>query len=112
MFVAAWSILKHNVSMTQDMPDTSKKAIGERIVAVREARDWSQAELARLLDESPQRWGNYERGDRVPPPPVLAKLWRLTGATSDYVLFGQTYGLPLDLVKALDAKASENKKAG
>lgn len=70
--------------------------------------------MARLIDESPQRWGNYERGERVPPPAILAKFWRLTGATSDFILFGQTYGLPLDLAQSLEKaeKSETNKKAG
>lgn len=99
--------------MTEPMPDTSKKAIGERLTSVREARQLSQADLARLIGESPQRWGLYERGERNPPPHLLAKFWQLTGATSDYVLFGRTYGLPLDLVEKLNAVALEaQKKAG
>lgn len=98
--------------MMQDMPDTSKAAIGMRLTTVRDALGWSQIYLATLVGESPQRWGNYERGDRVPPPLLLAKFWQATGATSDYVLFGRTYGLPLDLVQAMQRLEADRKKAG
>lgn len=98
------------------MPDTSTKAIGKRLGAVREVRGWAQSYAAQIVGLSPQRWGNYERGLNVPPPDVLAKWWQLTGATSDYTLFGRMDGLPLDLAQALlDAEkevASPEAKTG
>lgn len=92
------------------MPDTTPKAIGRRLGAVREVRGWTQAFAAQLVEASPQRWGNWERGLNSPPPDVLAKWWRLTGATSDYVLFGRLDGLPLELAQAIQAR--DEKQAG
>ncbi|SFV31269.1 Helix-turn-helix domain-containing protein [Devosia crocina] len=93
------------------MPDTSNKAIGRRLAAVREVKGWTQVFMAELIGASPQRWGNYERGHNAPPPDTLARIWQLTGATSDYVLFGRMDGLPLELAQALQAR-SEKVDAG
>lgn len=93
--------------MPPDMPDTSNKAIGRRLVAVRSALGWTQAYTASLIGESYQRWGHYERGDRVPKPAMLARFWQLTGATSDYILFGHMHGLPLHLTEALATNQGE-----
>nr|WP_284392827.1 helix-turn-helix transcriptional regulator [Devosia yakushimensis] len=89
------------------MPDTSNQAIGRRLVAVREARGHLQATMAKLMDVSYQRWGNYERGERFPPPDLLARFWQLTGATSDFILFGHMNGLPYELAEKLRATASK-----
>jgi len=85
------------------MPDTSNEAIGRRLIAVREARGLHSSAMARMMDMSTQRWGGYERGRNVPPPMVLARFWQLTGATSDYILFGVIAGLPMDLAQRLQA---------
>lgn len=82
------------------------------MVAVREARNLTQAAMARMIGESAQRWGMYERGQRYPQPQLLAKFWQLTGATSDYVLFGRSYGLPQDLAELLRQADADTKKAG
>lgn len=94
--------------------DTSKAAIGRRLVLVREARGWPQAQMAQLLGVSAQRWGTYERGRSVPPPDIMARFWRLTGGTSDYVLFGRLDGMPHELVAAiqsLEGKGSRGEAA-
>ncbi|QND60361.1 helix-turn-helix domain-containing protein [Mesorhizobium huakuii] len=88
--------------MTWDLePDTSKTAIAARLVAVRVARGWTAGGMATALQLSPQRWHNYEQGNTMVPPEVLARLWQLTGVTSDFVLFGRTDALPADLAALL-----------
>lgn len=101
------------------MPDTTSKAIGRRLTAVRETRGWTQIYVAKLVDVSPQRWGNYERGLNVPPPDLLARFWQVSGAGADYLLFGRMEGLPFELAEllrarenALDVSADQNNKAG
>jgi len=97
--------------MRHDIPDTSNEAIGSRLAAVRDARGLMQAELARTLDVSPQRWGSYERGRSVPPPEILMRFWQLTGATSDYILFGSMAGMPLELVTLIQRlEAARDRK--
>lgn len=82
--------------------DTSKSAIGARMVAVRTLRGFPTSRaLAERLGISPQRLNNYEIGNTTPPPDILAKLSRLTGATADYILFGRIDGLPYDLAQQL-----------
>lgn len=98
--------------MRQELPDTSPEAIGQRMAAVREARGLHQAAMARALDHSPQRYGSYERGRTVPPPDVLARFWQLTGATSDYVLFGSMAGMPMELVSMLQRQQQEGDARG
>lgn len=83
------------------MPDTSGEAIGKRLVAVREARGYLQGFLVQLLDTSQQRWSNYEKGNRVLPNDLLYKFCKVTGATTDFVLFGEMSGMPMDLVQIL-----------
>jgi len=84
--------------------DTSRETIGGRLIAIREARGLPQASLAAELGLSPQRYGTYERGRSLPPPEVLDKLFELTGATADYILFGRGRGLPADLLEALQGQ--------
>lgn len=101
------------LGMKLGMADTSNKAIGERLVAVREARGFLQAFLANMIGTSQQRWSNYERDGRVPPPDLLLKFCQVTGATSDFILFGRLDGMPVELVKQLQAlEAGHKEKAG
>jgi len=97
--------------MSDLLPDTSKSAIGERLAAIRKARGLTFGALAQAIDISPQRWNNYEQGRSVPPPDVLSKLWQVTGATSDYVLFGRMDGLPAELYRMLMENESLQKRA-
>jgi transcriptional regulator with XRE-family HTH domain len=71
--------------------------IGRRLVRIREAMGLNQSQFASLIDMSPQRWGNYERGTRTPKADVLGHVWRVTGASADYILFGRPDAMPLDL---------------
>ncbi len=86
------------------MPDTSKQAIGKRLVAVREARGYLQGFLVQLLGTSQQRWSLYENGNRDLPNDLLYKFCRTTGATTDFVLFGDFTAMPMDLLQAMRAK--------
>jgi len=94
--------------------DTSPEAIGTRLAKVRKTLGRSQSALAEVLGMSSQRYNNYELGRTQPPPPVLAQIWRLTGATSDYILFGNESGLPFDLVmklREIDAQEAGKRSA-
>lgn len=83
------------------MPDTSNQAIGKRLVAVREARGYLQGFLVQLLGTSQQRWSNYENGNRVLPHDLLFQFCRVTGATTDFILFGDLAAMPMDLLQAM-----------
>lgn len=92
-------------------PDTSNAAIGARIVAVRIARDLTQMALAQAIGIGHTTLNNYERGLRTVPPDVVAKIWRVTGATSDYILMERMEGLPPSLRKLLIDQQDEDKTA-
>jgi transcriptional regulator with XRE-family HTH domain len=98
------------MSTTTD-PDTSRSAIGKRLTAVRVARGLTAGALAQALRISPQRWNTYEQGRSTPPPDVLSKLWQITGATSDYVLFNRMDGLPMELYARLTAANAKSEKS-
>lgn len=63
--------------------------LGARIAALRRAKGWSQAELARQLQISPSAVGMYEQGRREPAVEVLVQLARLFEVSIDYLLTGK-----------------------
>jgi transcriptional regulator with XRE-family HTH domain len=63
-------------------------AIGTRLVAVREERRLSQAEMAERLDLSLRAYQNYERGDREMPTAVLRSLHAEFGIDPMWVVVG------------------------
>ena len=87
--------------MPQDLPDTSKEAVGRRIELARVARGYHQAAFARLLGLSPQGLNSYEKGITATPYLIIAKVWQLTGATADYMLLGRRDGMPAELVESI-----------
>lgn len=64
----------------------------ERLRAVREDRDMSQADMAAALGTTKQQYGKYERGEQEMTASRLAAVCRLLGVSSDYLL-----GLPQGL---------------
>jgi transcriptional regulator with XRE-family HTH domain len=65
-----------------------KKVIGERIRKARDARGWSQAELARETGDllSDTRIGNYEVGFRMPGPSEVVILGHALGVKPSYLM--------------------------
>ena len=57
-----------------------------RIRALREDRDLSQTQLAKLLGMSQTGYSKYETGENDIPTSVLRKLARLHGTSVDYLL--------------------------
>ena len=62
--------------------------IGNRIRALRKARGWSQAELARRLKVNKSTVGFYETGERSPSYEVLLQICDVFSVTADYILRG------------------------
>ncbi|MBQ4422947.1 MAG: helix-turn-helix transcriptional regulator [Clostridia bacterium] len=58
----------------------------QRIRELREDRDLTQAEIARVLNCSQQVYSNYELGQRDIPTDILIKLCRYHNVSSDYIL--------------------------
>lgn len=62
------------------------KMTAERIKALREARGWTQAELARRLSITRNGVNSWEQGLSMPSPACLVDLARLFSVSTDYLL--------------------------
>lgn len=62
---------------------------GERLKALREARGWTQEEVARRLNVSRAAVGHWERGKNEPSYDTLIRLARLYNTSTAY-LIGET----------------------
>ena len=58
----------------------------DRIKALREARDWTQAELARRLNITRNGVNSWEQGLSMPSPACLVDLAKLFSVSTDYLL--------------------------
>ena len=58
----------------------------ERIRALREARGWTQAELARRMNMTRNGINSWEQGLSMPSPPSLVDLAKLFSVSTDYLL--------------------------
>ncbi len=65
----------------------------KRIKLLRQSNGWSQANLAKHMGLSQQSVAKWEAGQSTPTPDALAKLARLFGITTDYLL-GVSDGIP------------------
>lgn len=72
-------------------PDPS--TVGGRIRLLREARGWTQAELAAAIGRSKSAVGMMEAGRTMPTVYVLRDLRRIFGVSVDYILFREGRGL-------------------
>ena len=64
--------------------------LGIRIAILRISKGWSQAELARRIGVSTSAVGMYEQGRRDPSLGLLVRLAQELGASTDYLLTGET----------------------
>ncbi len=60
-----------------------------RIRDLREDRDWTQADVAEMLNMTQTGYSKYERGERDLPTEVLIELANIYHTSIDYLL-GQT----------------------
>lgn len=95
--------------MSEYEPNTSREAIASRLIALRKAKGWSSTFLANAVGATPQRWYTYENGRSVPPAPTLAKIRQLTGASADFILFGDTRNMPYELIQQLEQTGAPEK---
>lgn len=64
-------------------------SLGERLRKLREKRGLKQKEVAEFLQLNPNTYCRYEKGERTPPPEIIAKLAEFLGVTTDYLLTGK-----------------------
>ena len=65
----------------------------DRIKALREARGWTQAELARRMNMTRNGINSWEQGLSMPSPPSLVDLARLVSVSTDYLLGVENYSV-------------------
>lgn len=82
------------------MPQTSQ-SIGKRLKITREALGVSAAQLCRAIDVKPNRWSQYESGERPITLAVANKLCDTYGLTLDWVYRGDPSGLPVRMHQRL-----------
>ena len=58
----------------------------ERIKALREARGWTQAELARRINSTRNGVNSWEQGLSMPSPACLVDLSKVFSVSTDYLL--------------------------
>ena len=63
----------------------------ERIKALREARGWTQAELARRMNMTRNGINSWEQGLSMLSPPSLVDLAKLFSVSTDYLLGGENH---------------------
>ena len=78
------------------------EAFGRRLALLRNVCGYpSQKLFAEALGIEKGTLGQYESGRSYPKPDVLGRIRQLTGATSDWLYFGDEAALPLILVQRL-----------
>lgn len=85
----------------------SLAAIANRLTLLREALELNQAEICRAIEVQPNRWNQYETGERRITLPVAAKLVDRYGVTLDYIYLGDPAGLPKRIVDRLETEAAQ-----
>lgn len=58
------------------------KTVSQRITELRLAKQWTQANLAQMMNEQPATIRAYENGSAIPNPTMMAKLARALGVPS------------------------------
>ena len=91
--------------------------IGNKILALRKERTWSQQQLAKMIGTSGPIIGRYERGEMVPSVEVAKKLADTLGITLDYMVddAGRNADIKdkamLQRLMDIEAMETEDKKA-
>ena len=78
-----------------------KAQVGNRIVALRNARGVKQSELASSLKISAQRLSNYENGKRPLDIELASVICAKLSGTLDYLYRGVHAGLPFEVIERL-----------
>lgn len=88
---------------------TQPLTMGDRIKKLRNARGYTQNQMAELLDMNPANFSSYERNKSLPPSDRLAKIADILGTSTDYLTCRTEIDLPIDLL--LNEHAAIGSKA-
>lgn len=85
-----------------------RRQIGERLRLAREAIGYRAVDICRLHNVEKTKYSHWERGVHYPDYLFLVSLWRHHKIPTDFILTGDTSGLPLRVADNLpaDAKAA------
>lgn len=89
-----------------------KQLVGRRLRTVFEALGLQQAQVARELNESPQKINNWLRGDNYPSEWFVYRFCARYGITMDYLYRGVVVGMPQALAAELFAKEEASQEGG
>ena len=90
----------HFAAMTED--DMDPVGVGKRLAAARVALGYpTQAGICHVLGVDQGNWSRYEKGTRMIPPHIVARMLLRWGVTWDYIYGGRESGLPADFCDLL-----------
>ena len=88
--------------------------IGERLIQLRKAKNWSQGDLAKYIEGSRIMISKYERNDHAPSIEVLCKLAKAFHVSIDFIVGeGEFSSFDRDILNRIEKMAkldSETKK--
>jgi len=83
--------------MKTSLPPEQKKLIGNRLELLRDAHNLNQADIAKRLSITPQRWNQWESGKRLIDIQHAIKIADRFGASLDWIYRGIDGALTVDL---------------
>jgi transcriptional regulator with XRE-family HTH domain len=93
------------LAMVSRKDDCSASAVGYRLRLLREVLGYkgrgNQKKFAAMVGIGANSWNSYEQGNSRISVINMRKLKRKTGVTSDWVYFGDTDDLPLNIARRL-----------
>ena len=66
---------------------TMSMKIGDKIIALRKEKGWSQVQFAKKMGISLSAFGRWERNENLPDAGDVRKMAEFFGVTTDYLLF-------------------------
>ncbi len=103
---------KRKFLMKRIFTDTSPEYVAKRLQLFRKSLGMRQVDLARELGWSQQKWGQWEKGRRIPNIPDMIELAERYGVTLDYVYRGDMSRLPEWMSKKIRELAAADPLIG
>lgn len=88
--------------MKTKISDKSLSEVGDRLNALASALSKSDAEMARRIRISPQRWNNYAQGRRPVSVDVAVRLADAFSISLDWLYRGVRTAMPYELMVAIE----------